>query len=185
VQLRGIPFADRARLFEIAETFLAKGAYDVRVEGPVAGRNMEARIRDRVPEATVIPFVALPPPSPPAQAAGPPVELLGRWLSTTVPGGALILRSAGGGVIWEYEAPTSAGLAFGRGTVRAEGTGVANTEAVALSGRVTAGDEAPGGRPGQGSMSLTLRREGGTLRGTAVGSPNRTLPMEFVKDGIR
>ena len=185
VQLRGIPFADRARLFEVAETFLAKGAYDIRVEGPVADRNMEARIRDRIPEPTVIPTVALPPPSPAAAATGPPVDLFGRWRSTTVPGGTLILRPAGGGIIWEYEAPTSAGLAFGRGTVRAEGSGVANPEALALSGRVTAGDEAPGGRPGQGSISLTLRREGGALRGTAVGSPNRSLPIEFVKDGIR
>ena len=39
VQLRGIPFPDRARLFELAESFLARGAFDVRGEGPVAGKN--------------------------------------------------------------------------------------------------------------------------------------------------
>ncbi len=185
VQLRGVPFADRARLFAVAETFLAKGAHDVRVEGPVAGRNIEARFRDRVPEPMAIPTVALPPPSPGPVAPGPPVELFGRWRSTTIPGATLILRPAANAIMWEYDAPTSGGLAFARGTVRAEGSGVANAEAVALSGRITIGDDAPGGRPGQGTLNLTLRREGTSLRGTAVGSQNRSLTVEFLKESTR
>ena len=185
VQLRGVPFTDRARLFAVAETFLAKGAYDIRVEGPVAGRNIEARIRDRVPEPLAIPTAALPPPTPGPVAAGPPVEIFGRWRSTTIPGATLILRPAANVIRWEYDAPTSGGLAFARGTVRAEGSGAANAEAVALSGRIIIGDDAPGGRPGQGSMDLTLRREGVSLRGTAIGSTNRSLTIEFQKEGTR
>src|SRR4029434_7213839 len=93
VQIRGIAFESRARMFEVAEMFLAKGAYDVRVEGPVSGRNIEARMRARgrantsgpppragLPEEPTppIPVTSLPPPSPGAGALGPPVELFGR-----------------------------------------------------------------------------------------------------------
>jgi hypothetical protein len=166
VQLRGIPFADRARLLEVTEAFLAKGAYDVRVEGPVAGRNIEVRVRERMPEAMPFPTAALPPPTPGAEAAGPPVELFGRWRSTTIAGATLTLRPAGSGVTWEYESPSSGGLTWARGTARAEGGGNANAEALALSGRVTTADEGPGGRPGQGTMLMVLRREGAARRGT-------------------
>jgi len=134
VQVRGIPFATRVRLFEVAEMFLAKGAYDVRVEGPVAGRNIEARIRDRVPQGQAVPLstTALPPPSsnPPA---GPAVELVGRWRSTTLVGATLVLRPAAGGLIWELDAPRSAGLAVAPGPLCADGTGTSNAEAVAAA----------------------------------------------------
>ena len=47
-----------------------------------------------------------------------------------------------------------------------------------------------GGARGRPRVERGPRRQrhdggGGTLRGTAVGSTNRTLPIEFVKDGIR
>jgi hypothetical protein len=131
VQLRGIPFADRARLLEVTEAFLAKGANDVRV------------------------------------------------------GATLTLRPAGSGATWEYESPSSGGLTWARGTVRAEGGGNTNAEALALSGRVTAADEGPGGRPGQGTMLMVLRREGAARRGTVTGSNQRSITIEFAKEGVR
>jgi hypothetical protein len=185
VQIRGIAFDARARLLELAEMFLAKGAFDVRVEGPVNGRNMEARIRDRVPQGQAVPIstAALPPPSPNAPA-GLPVELLGRWRSTTINGATLLLRPATGGVIWELDAPRTAGLTLGRGALRADGTGTSNVEAVALTGRITLGDEAPG-RTSNSGISLVLRREGNVLRGTATGTRNVPVTVEFIKESAQ
>lgn len=181
VQVRGIPFADRARLFEVAESFLARGAFEVRVEGPVAGKNIEARVRERAPEAPAISTAALPAPAPGAADAGLPVELFGRWRSTTVRGAILVLRPQAGGLNWDYEAPRGAGLTNGRGALRAEGNGRADSQAVALTGRIVTGDYATGAS--SSSMSLVLRREGIVLRGTATGSRNVPITIEFVKDG--
>ena len=185
VQIRGIPVASRARLLEIAETFLAKGGHDIRVEGPVAGRNMEARIRERTPEAIPGPAALLPPPSPSgAVATGPPAELHGRWRSTTLAGAVLVLRATSSGLVWEYEAPRGGGLVLGMGPVQADGTGAANAEAIALTGRITRGDETPGRSSNSpSSISFTLRREGAALRGTARGSRDLPIRCEFVKDG--
>ena len=151
VQIRGIAFESRARMFEVAEMFLAKGAYDVRVEGPVSGRNIEARIRDRGPQRTnaPIPVTSLPPPSPGAGALGPPVELFGRWRSTTIAGATLVLRPATGGVLWELDSPRNAGLTLSRTGMRADGTGTVSADGLALRGQITMGDEAPG-RSGSG-----------------------------------
>lgn len=179
VQLRGIPFPDRARLFEVAESFLSRGAFDVRVEGPVAGKNIEARVRERTPDAPAISTAALPAPG--AADAGPPAELFGRWRSTTVRGAILVLRPHAGGLSWDYEAPQSAGLNNSRGAVRAEGNGRADSQAVTLTGWIVAGDFVAGAA--SSSMSLALRREGTALRGTATGSRNVPITIEFVKDG--
>ena len=184
VQLRGIPIASRARLFEIAEMFLAKGAFDVRVEGPVAGRNMEARIRERTPEAAAIPTAMLPPPAPGAAPAGQPVDLLGRWRSTTVPGAFLTLRPAqGSGLRFDFESPHGAGLSLTRTQLRGDGTGTSNAEALALSGRVTTAEPIGGGAAGIMALTFVLRREGTMLRGTGTGPRNVPVSFEFVKDG--
>jgi hypothetical protein len=42
VQVRRIPFTGRARLFEVAGSFRSRGAFDVRVEGAVAGKHVQA-----------------------------------------------------------------------------------------------------------------------------------------------
>ncbi|HKZ08843.1 MAG TPA: hypothetical protein VJU81_25470 [Methylomirabilota bacterium] len=182
VQLRGIPIASRARLFEIAEVFLAKGAFDVRVEGPVAGRNLEARIRERVPDAAAIPTAMLPPPSP-TVPAGSPVEVVGRWRSTTVPGAVLTLRPAAGGFSFDFESPHGGGLSFTRSQLRGEGTGTSNAEALALSGRVTSAEPPGAGAAGIMTLNFVLRREGNALRGTGSGPRNVPVSIEFVKDG--
>jgi hypothetical protein len=39
---------------EAAGSFLAGGTFDVRVEGPVAGKTIEARVRERAPVAPVM-----------------------------------------------------------------------------------------------------------------------------------
>jgi hypothetical protein len=184
VQIRGLAFASRAELFEVAERVLVRGAYDVRVEGPVAGRNVEARIRDRVPETIAVPAAALPPPSPGAAAAGPPVDLYGRWRGTTIAGSVLTLRPAPGGVAWDYSAPTSSGVTITRNPVRAEGNGAVSAEGISLTGHITAGEEGTGGRSTAG-MRLVLRREGAVLRGTATGSRNVPVSVEFIKEGTR
>jgi len=188
VQIRGIAFESRARMFEVAEMFLAKGAYDVRLEGPVSGRNIEARIRDRVPQRTnaPIPVTSLPPLSPGAGALGPPVELFGRWRSTTIAGATLVLRPATGGVLWELDSPRNAGLTLSRTGMRADGTGTVSADGLALRGQITMGDEAPGrSGSGAGGISLVLRREGNALRGTATGSRNVPVSVEFVKEGAQ
>jgi len=141
VQLREIPFPDRARLFEVAESFLARGAFDVGVEGPVAGKNIEARVRERPSEGPAISTAALPPPAPGAGDAGPPVEVFGRWRRTTVRGGVVVLRPQVSGLSWDYEAPQGAGLNNNPGAVRAEGNGRADSQTVALFGRIGAGDQ--------------------------------------------
>jgi hypothetical protein len=182
VQLRGIPIASRARLFEIAEMFLAGGAFDVRVEGPVAGRNMEARIRERVPEAAAIPVAMLPPPTSAAAPSGAPVDLVGRWRSTSVPGALLTLRPAAGGLSFDFESPHGAGLSFTRSTFRGEGTGTNNAEALALFGRVTSAEPIGGGAAGVAALSFVLRREGNALRGTGTGPRNVPVSLEFIKD---
>ena len=185
VQIRGISVASRARLFEIAEMFLAKGGYDVRVEGLVAGRNMEARIRDRVPDAPPGPAALLPHPSTPATlTAGPAVDLYGRWRSTTISGATLVLRPAASGFTWELDAPRNGGLALGRGALRADGAGTSNAEAVALTGQITMGDEMPG-RGGYSGLTLVLRRDGNALRGTATGTRNVPVTVEFIKEGTQ
>jgi hypothetical protein len=181
VQVRGIPFADRARFFEVVESFLARGAFDVRVEGPVGGKHVEARFRERAPETPAVSTAALPAPTPGAADAGQPVELFGRWRSTTVRGAILLLRPQAGGLRWDYEAPQSAGLNFGRGAFRAEGNGRADAQGLTLFGRIVAGDFVAG--TSSTSMSLVLRREGSALRGTATGSRNVPITIEFVKDG--
>ena len=181
VQVRGIPFADRARFFEVVESFLARGAFDVRVEGPVGGKHVEARFRERAPETPAVSTAALPAPTPGAADAGQPVELFGRWRSTTVRGAILLLRPQAGALRWDYEAPQSAGLNFGRGAFRAEGNGRADAQGLMLFGRIVAGDFVAGAS--STSMSLVLRREGSALRGTATGSRNVPITIEFVKDG--
>jgi hypothetical protein len=183
VQLRGIPIASRARLFEIAEMFLAGGAFDVRVEGPVAGRNMEARIRERVPEVAAIPVAMLPPPASAAAPSGAPVDLVGRWRSTSVPGALLTLRPAAGGFWFDFESPHGAGLSLTRAQLRGEGTGTSNAEALALSGRVTTAEPPGAGAAGIMALNFVLRREGSTLRGTGTGPRNVPVSFEFVKDG--
>ena len=180
-QVRGIPFPDRARLFEVADSFLDRGAFDVRVEGPVGGKNMEARVRERTSEAPAISTAALPAPAPGAGDGEPPVELFGRWRSTTIRGAILVLGPQAGRLSWDYEAPQGAGLNNNRGAVRAEGNGRADSQAVALFGRIVAGDFVTG--ESSSAMSFVLRREGTALRGTATGSRNVPITIEFVKDG--
>ena len=183
VQLPGIPITSRARLFETAETFLAKGAFDVRVEGPVAGRNMEASIHERVPEAAAIPTAMLPPPTPAAATAGAPVDLVGRWRCTTLPGALLTLRPAAGGLRFDFESPNGGGLSLTCSQFRSEVTGTSNAEALALSGRVTTADPIGAGAAGFNTLSFVLRRGGTTLRGTGTGPRNVPVSFEFVKDG--
>jgi hypothetical protein len=150
----------------------------------VAGRNMEARIRERVPEATAIPTAMLPPPMPGVTPAGPPVELVGRWRSTTVPGAVLTLRPApGSGLRFDFESPHGAGLSFTRTQLRGEGTGTSNAEALALSGRVTTAEPPGGGAAGIMALTFVLRREGATLRGTGTGPRNVPVSFDFIKDG--
>jgi hypothetical protein len=155
----------------------------VRGEGPVAGRHMEARIRERVPEATAIPTAMLPPPTPVAAPAGAPVELVGRWRSTTLPGAVLTLSPAAGGLRFYFESPAGGGLSFARQQFRGEGTGTSNAEALALSGRVTTTELGGAGSSGSVPLNFVLRREGAALRGTGTGPRNVPVSIEFVKDG--
>jgi hypothetical protein len=93
----------------------------------------------------------------------------------------LVFRPAAGGVTWELDAPRSAGLTVARGPLRADGTGTSNAGAVALTGQITMGDEAPGRSSHAGIES------GATARGhrptrDGVGHPER-LGHDRVRQG--
>ena len=80
----------------------------------------------------------------------------------------------------EVRSPQGVGLNNNHGAVRAERNGRADSQAVALFGRI-AGDFVTGAS--SSAMSLVLRREGPALRGTVTGSRNVPITIEFVKDG--
>ena len=94
----------------------------------------------------------------------------------------MVLRPQAGRPGRDYEAPEgAAGLNNNPGAPRAKVNRRADSPPVPLFGRTVAGDFVTGAS--SSAMSFVLRRGGSALCGTAAGSCNVLITIEFVKDG--
>lgn len=131
-----------------------------------------ATMRKRIVEGATPGALTAPPapPPPPAVAAAPARALAGRWYGRN--GSTLDIRGEGTGLQWDWE------LVSDRGTQRATGTGSASGNQISLIGRPTAGMPAAS----VPSYTFSLTWEGDVLRGTATGTNNLPISVEFRRE---